>query len=84
MNPGNALEIGGYGLELNAEPSIAGNGEAVLADHGHDGASVVLEDRHALNLIPARMMQILVLGLGLSREVMLVLEEEEHPSFLWG
>lgn len=80
MNPGNALEIGGYGLELNAEPSVAGNGEAVLADHGHDGASVVLEDRHALNLIPAR---ILGLGLGLSRKIMLVFEDEDHPSFLW-
>jgi hypothetical protein len=35
VNFGNPLEIGGYGLKLNTESPIAGNGEAVLANHGH-------------------------------------------------
>lgn len=67
VNLGNALKIRGYSLELNAEPSVAGNGEAVLADHSHHGASVVLEDRHPLNL------QLQSLCLGLSRQIMLSL-----------
>jgi len=35
MNFGNSLEIGSYGLKLNTESSIAGNGEAILANHGY-------------------------------------------------
>lgn len=35
VNLGDPLEIGGYGLQLNSQSSIAGNGEAVLAHHSH-------------------------------------------------
>lgn len=42
----NPLEIRGDGLELHPEPAVAGDGEAVLAHHGDQGAPVVLEDLH--------------------------------------
>lgn len=32
---GDPLEIGGYGLKLDTEPPIAGDGKAVLANHSH-------------------------------------------------
>lgn len=69
VNLGNALKIRGYSLELNAEPSVAGNGEAVLADHSHHGASVVLEDRHPFNLLLMQLLSVFFLRLGLSRQI---------------
>ena len=40
------LEIGGDCLELNAEPPIAGNSEAVLPYHGYKSTPIILEYRH--------------------------------------
>ena len=40
----NSLEISGDGLKLNAEAAITGDGEAILSDHGHQSASIVLKD----------------------------------------
>lgn len=44
MNLVDPLEIGGDCLELNSEPSIAGDGEAVLPHHRNQSRSIVLEN----------------------------------------
>lgn len=46
MNLIDPLEIGGDGLELNSEPAIAGDGEAVLPHHRNQSRSIVLKNRH--------------------------------------
>lgn len=39
-----ALEIGGDGLELDAETAIAGDGEAVLSNHSYQSTAIILKD----------------------------------------
>lgn len=43
------LEIGGDGLQLHSQTSIAGDREAILPHHGDESASIVLEDLKTKN-----------------------------------
>ena len=38
------LKVGGDGLEVDPEASVAGDREAILAHHRHHGAPIVLKD----------------------------------------
>jgi hypothetical protein len=48
------LEIGGDGLQLHAQPPVAGDSEAVLPHHRHHGGPVVLEDLRGAGVEPVR------------------------------
>ena len=48
---GDSLEIGGDCLKLHTEPSITGDGEAVLPHHSYNCTSIVLEDLHRHQLV---------------------------------
>lgn len=39
-----ALEIGGDGLELDAEATVAGDSKTILSHHSYQSTAIILED----------------------------------------
>ena len=50
VDPVNLLKVGGDRLQLHAEPPVAGDGEAVLPHHRHQGAPIILKDLQFIQL----------------------------------